>query len=121
MLARLAATAGLGLVMAAAAAAPASAQNLVGCAGENGFCRVPYPTTVVYGFRGATTSRFVQGGGIPCNNGSFGDPAPNRVKQCWFMARGYGGERRGGYERRDRYYEPPPPPPQRYYYPPPRY
>lgn len=117
MLARLAALGGLGLVMAVAASAPASAQGVVPCASEGGFCNVPYPTTVIYGFRGATTSRFVQGGGIPCNNRVFGDPAPGVVKRCSFVARGgYRGYDDRGYERR-RYYDGPPPPP-RYYYPP---
>lgn len=101
MFRRLSALAALGLIASLSATAPAAAQGTVPCAREGGFCRVPYPTTVIYGFRGAVTSRQVHGGGIPCNNAVFGDPAPNVVKSCSFVARGYEQPRR--YERYDRY------------------
>ena len=116
MLRHIAALGALGLVVSLATVVPASAQNIVSCAGEGGFCRVPYPTTVIYGARGATTSREVGGGGgIPCNNRAFGDPAPGVVKRCGFVARdydrprGYDGDERYGrrrgsdYDREDRY------------------
>lgn len=79
------ATAG-GFVAMLVAIPSAFAQDLVPCARENGFCRTPYPTTVVYGVRGATTAQEV-GRGIQCSNGAFGDPAPGVVKQCWYVAR----------------------------------
>ena len=103
MLRRLSALAALGLIASLSATAPAAAQGTVPCAREGGFCRVPYPTTVIYGFRGAVTSRQVHGGGIPCNNAVFGDPAPNVVKSCSFVARGYEQPRRD-YDRGDRNY-----------------
>jgi hypothetical protein len=71
----------------------AVAQDFVPCAPEGGFCRVPYPTRVIYGAGGRSTAREVGGGGIPCSNEVFGDPAPGRPKRCSYIARGYG---RGG-------------------------
>ena len=88
MLRRTAALGALGLIVSLASVAPASAQNLVYCSPENSFCRVPYPTTVYYGYRGAVTARQVNGGVIPCNNRTFGDPAPGVPKACSFVARG---------------------------------
>ncbi len=95
MLRRTAGLGALGLVVSLASVAPASAQNLVYCSPENSFCRVPYPTTVYYGYRGAVTARQVNGGVIPCNNRTFGDPAPGVPKACSFVARGFDGPRRG--------------------------
>lgn len=81
-------------------AAPAAAQRLQYCADEHGYCRVPYPTVVVYGVPGSQTSRRTGPDGIPCNNRVFGDPAPGVPKGCWFVRRGY-----DGYEGpRRRYY-----------------
>lgn len=93
------------VIGASLAAMPeAAAQGLVPCAQENGFCRVPYPTRVIYGIPGRTTARDVSGRGIPCSNSAFGDPAPGIPKQCAYVARGYG---RGGDDwgpgRPDRY------------------
>ena len=90
------------------------AQNVVPCAREGGFCRVPYDTDVVYGARGRTSVRNAQPPGIPCNNRVFGDPAVGVQKGCAFVARGRGrgyddgpGRGRGwdddGYRGRDRY------------------
>ena len=39
------------------------AQGLVPCAPEHGFCRVPYPTRVIYGVPGRSAERDVRGGG----------------------------------------------------------
>jgi hypothetical protein len=67
----------------------ASAQpNLVPCAEENGFCRVPYPTRVFYGVPGQQATRDVSERGIPCSNEVFGDPAPGVPKHCLYLARG---------------------------------
>ncbi len=86
----------------------AQAQGLVPCAPEHGFCRVPYPTRVIYGVPGRNTEMFVRGRGVPCSNEVFGDPAPGFVKRCAYVERryggGYGGDR--GWDRgwdRDRY------------------
>lgn len=68
----------------------AVAQELVPCAPENGFCRVPYPTRVIYGIPGRSTAREVGGRGIPCSNAAFGDPAPGVPKRCAYVARGFG-------------------------------
>jgi hypothetical protein len=67
----------------------AQAQSLVPCARENGFCRVPYPTRVIYGIPGRSAEVFVREGGIPCSNGAFGDPAPGVPKRCAYVARRY--------------------------------
>ena len=107
MLLRMAVVGAVSVVASFVAVAPASAQRLVTCAGENGFCQVPYPTTVVYGVPGASTSRDVGGRGIPCTNRVFGDPAPGVVKRCAFIARGYEREhhREREYERGERRYD----------------
>ncbi|WCS22909.1 hypothetical protein LOK46_17130 [Methylobacterium sp. NMS14P] len=97
------------ITLGGGAVAPAPVQayqldtvNLVGCAQEGGVCRMPYPTNVYYGVPGRTNGRpFPQGGVVPCNTQTFGDPAPGQAKSCWFAPRinaggggGYGG---GGY------------------------
>ena len=101
------------------ASAPAQAYqldtvNLVGCAQDGGVCRMPYPTNVYYGVPGRTNGRpFPQGGVVPCNSQTFGDPAPGQPKSCWYAPRitaGGGGERyrddddgpRRGYDDRPR-------------------
>jgi hypothetical protein len=82
--------------------APAAlAQELVVCAQENEFCSVPYPTRVIYGVPGRSTSRYVSGRGIRCSNEVFGDPAPGAGKACAYVAGG-GGERRGDRDDDDR-------------------
>ncbi len=72
--------------------------NLVGCAQEGGVCRMPYPTNVYYGVPGRTNGRpFPQGGAVPCNTQTFGDPAPGQAKSCWYAPRITAG---GGTDRR---------------------
>lgn len=108
MLKRIAIMTAIGLSAVLSTLAPASAQNLVPCAQEGEYCDPPYSTTVVYGAGRYTTSRQVGPGGVSCSNGAFGDPAPNRPKACWYVARRggyYDGPRRGpdrydgGYDR----------------------
>lgn len=71
--------------------------NLVGCAQEGGVCRMPYPTNVYFGVPGRTNGRpFPQGGAVPCNSQTFGDPAPGQAKSCWYAPRV---SARGGYDR----------------------
>lgn len=84
------------------AAAPAAfAQDLVPCARENEFCRVPYPTRVVYGVPGRQAALAVSGRGVMCSNTVFGDPAWGIPKGCAYVARrfderpGYGFHREG--------------------------
>lgn len=49
---------------------------------------MPYPTNVYFGVPGKVHGRpFPQGGSIPCNVQSFGDPAPNQRKACWYAPR----------------------------------
>ena len=86
------------VVGTAAAGTDARAQGLVPCAREHGFCRVPYPTEVVYGVRGRRTSIFVRGRGVPCSNDVFGDPAPGVVKRCAFVEREGRRSYRRGYD-----------------------
>ena len=64
--------------------------NLVPCAEENGYCRVPYPTRVFYGVPGSVVGRDVDQRGIQCSNEIFGDPAPHSPKSCAYEARGDG-------------------------------
>lgn len=87
MLRSIIATAVLILGAALAGSTAAVAQGLVPCAPEHGFCRVPYPTRVVYGVPGRQVMRDVAGGGIPCSNRAFGDPAPGIPKRCAYIAR----------------------------------
>jgi hypothetical protein len=54
------------------------------CASENGFCKVPYPTTVRYGANGRYVTLRVTGG-VPCSNNVFGDPVAGVVKHCDFQ------------------------------------
>ena len=62
-------------------------ENLVRCADENGYCRVPYPTRVFYGVPGRVTALDVGPQGVRCSNDTFGDPAPGRFKHCVYAAR----------------------------------
>ena len=73
----------------------AQAQSLVPCAREGGFCRVPYPTRVIYGVPGSGIELFVRGGGVPCSNRTFGDPAPGVPKRCSYVARRFDRGNRG--------------------------
>lgn len=62
--------------------------NLIGCALDGGVCRTPCPTNVYYGMPGRTNGRtFPQGGLVPCNSQTFGDPAPGQRKSCWYAPR----------------------------------
>lgn len=107
MLRRVLAVAALGLIVPLAAAVPSNAQTINRCAEENGYCRVPYPTVVYYGIPGTTSTRQVNGGGIPCSNRVFGDPHPGRPKFCYFLTESHPRRERDydrGYERRRRDY-----------------
>lgn len=78
-------------------------QNLVPCAQEGQVCRMPYPTNVYYGAPGRTHGRpFPQGGTIPCNAQSFGDPAPGLTKMCWYAPKAGERRRNDGDDRRSR-------------------
>jgi len=70
--------------------ATASAQRMQRCADEGEICRLPYPSEVVYGARGQTTSRFIDRRSVLCSNRVFGDPAPGRPKACYIARRGGG-------------------------------
>jgi hypothetical protein len=89
-----------------AAVQAAAAQDLVPCAPENGYCRVPYPTRVVYGAGGRHATRHVGGDGIACSNGAFGDPVPGVPKRCAYMVRSDGRDG-DGWRDRDRDWGPP--------------
>jgi hypothetical protein len=66
--------------------APAANAEWVPCAGENGYCATPFPTIVRYGAHGSYARRRSWRGGIPCNNGVFGDPIFGVLKHCDFWA-----------------------------------
>ena len=112
MLRSVLATAVLTIGASLGVAPDAQAQGLVPCAREHGFCRVPYPTRVIYGVPGSSTGLFVRGRGVPCSNRVFGDPAPGIPQRCAFVARDYDRDYRGydedyrgpyrGYRERDR-------------------
>ena len=55
------------------------------CARENGFCRVPYATTVRYGANGRYVTLPVAAG-VECSNRVFGDPVAGTTKHCDFQA-----------------------------------
>jgi hypothetical protein len=62
--------------------------NTIACAHEGGVCRMPHPTNVYFGVPGKTNGRpFPQGGSVPCNVQTFGDPAPGQAKSCWYAPR----------------------------------
>ncbi len=94
---------GAGLIGLSPAWAQLDLQNLVPCAQEGQICRMPYPTNVYYGAPGRTHGRpFPQGGTIPCNAQSFGDPAPGLTKMCWYAPKMGEGRRNDRNERRAR-------------------
>ncbi len=58
---------------------------------------MPYATNVYYGVPGRTNGRpFPQGGAVPCNSQTFGDPAPGQAKSCWYAPRITAGGSGGG-------------------------
>ncbi len=60
-------------------------RDWVVCANEGDYCRVPGGSGTVkvrYGADGRYADRQAGSGGIPCNNGVFGDPSPGLAKQC---------------------------------------
>jgi len=59
----------------------------VRCSGENGICRLPYPTTVAYGANGRFTNRSFGAGTVRCNNATFGDPLVGVGKACFYRQR----------------------------------
>ncbi|MBC8717504.1 hypothetical protein [Ochrobactrum sp. Marseille-Q0166] len=69
------------------APAPAEAARLQRCASENGICRLPYPTEVIYGADGQGTSRFIDRPEVRCSNRIFGDPVPGKGKSCSYVVR----------------------------------
>ena len=92
----------LGVILAGVFGVAEAKADWVRCANEGGYCRVPYPTVVRYGARGAYSEAEV-GRGVQCSNRAFGDPIEGVHKACWFAERGY----RPAPPRWDR---PPPPP-----------
>jgi hypothetical protein len=56
------------------------------CAAEGRLCRLPAGVTaaVYYGTNLAYASKTGVTGSIPCNNATFGDPAPRAIKGCYF-------------------------------------
>lgn len=54
------------------------------CADEGGVCNFRGGGTVYYGTGNQWLARPNSSGGISCSNEVFGDPAPNRVKSCFF-------------------------------------
>ncbi len=73
-------------------AAWAWGENWQFCADENSYCRTPQgqAAQVRYGTQGQYEYRDVNGG-VPCNNRTFGDPAPGQAKRCEVLVQGMGG------------------------------
>jgi hypothetical protein len=65
-------------------AAPA-AGRWTPCAAENATCSYSGVMTVAYGGNGSYAYATLGGGGTPCTNAVFGDPAPNSAKQCYLV------------------------------------
>ena len=65
-----------------------SAGQVVVCANEGASCVLPGNTTatVYFGERGSWAAKAGQTGTVACNNGNFGDPAPNVPKKCLYVA-----------------------------------
>ena len=72
------------LLGAAMFTSASSAQAWEFCAREHGFCYAPYGALIHYGRDGAFTHRLSPPGGLPCNNGVFGDPLVGIHKLCFF-------------------------------------
>lgn len=62
-------------------------RSLRKCATENGICRLPYPTEVVYGAGRKSTSRHLRGPAVRCSNETFGDPARGVGKSCSYVVK----------------------------------
>jgi hypothetical protein len=63
-----------------------SSPEFAECARENGTCSVNRLTLVAYGARGIGPWVYkAVSGPVPCNNATFGDPAPGRIKSCFVM------------------------------------
>lgn len=104
MLRKVVATAIIASGVIIGAASHAQAQGLVPCAREGEYCRVPYPTRVIYGVPGRSVELFVRGGGVSCSNSVFGDPAYGRPKRCAFVAQKHHRKPRHWHDhRRDRW------------------
>lgn len=54
------------------------------CAAENGLCSFPGTRTVAYGTATAYNTKSI-GGGTPCTNAVFGDPAAGTPKSCFIL------------------------------------
>lgn len=61
------------------------ATTYVKCADEGGYCDLPYYATVRYGLNGSYNT-LQRGGGVPCNNETFGDPLVGTVKECSYLS-----------------------------------
>jgi hypothetical protein len=62
----------------------ADAAGWVFCSPERGFCSAPPGSFIHYGRHGVFATRRSPPGGLPCNNGVFGDPLVGVPKECFF-------------------------------------
>lgn len=81
----------------------AAAQEYKRCAVENGICRLPYPTEVIYGNGNRVTSRFFNNPEVRCSNSVFGDPARGTGKSCSYVVYNDQGRNRDRHHGRDGY------------------
>jgi hypothetical protein len=72
-------------------------QGFTDCAGENRICEARGPATIRYGARGQFVYLDVYNEAVPCDNQTFGDPAPGRKKRCEIRYEGQQGYGRQGY------------------------
>lgn len=69
------------LILAAAPLAAQAQSDWTPCANEGDTCRFSGEALVRFGAEGKFAFRVVRNG-VACNNNEFGDPLPNRPKQC---------------------------------------
>ncbi len=61
------------------------AQEWIACASENQICNLPGPSIVRFGSDGRYATKQVSARSIPCDNATFGDPAPRKRKGCEYQ------------------------------------
>jgi hypothetical protein len=72
-------------------------QGFADCASENRICEARGPATIRYGARGQFVYLDVYNEAVPCDNQTFGDPAPGRKKRCEIRYEGASGYGQQGY------------------------
>ena len=90
-------------VLTMLSAYPACAEKWIPCGAENQYCDVPGTRLVRYGATDRWATKMVTNG-INCGNAAFGDPAPGKVKGCYYQDGAPQDVDRRQYDRGDRRY-----------------